>query len=127
MTHLTFTQTHEWLQPNASHSEASIGISHHAQHLLGDVVFIDLPEIGQTFAKGDEIGVIESVKAASDLYAPVSGTVIAVNEELTTTPALVNTHPETRGWLIKIKVQDAEEITTLMDADAYQAFLNEDH
>jgi glycine cleavage system H protein len=125
MNMLRFTTTHEWVQ--SSDDEVIMGITDHAQQLLGDLVFIELPEVGQSFIAGDELGVVESVKAASDFYAPVSGVVTAVNEEALNNPALVNTNPDSAGWLVKIKPDDIHEIETLLDAEQYKKIIIEEH
>ena len=101
MADLKFTRTHEWLKSNGT--EMTIGITEHAQQLLGDMVFVELPEKGDEVNAGDELGVVESVKAASDFYAPISGVVIAVNQQVSENPALVNSDPYGAGWLVKIK------------------------
>ena len=100
-----------------------VGITVHAQDALGDVVFVDLPEVGATFAQGDVAGVVESVKAAADLYMPVSGEVIEVNEALRADPALANSDPLAAGWFFKVKVSDASQLGTLMDSVAYDTLL----
>ncbi len=120
-----FTDTHEWLQQGAE--DVTIGITDHAQQLLGDMVFVELPEIGDEVEAGDELGVVESVKAASDFYAPVSGVVTAVNEEVMENPSLVNSEPYSTGWLVKMKASDAAEIDALLDAEQYQEEIAEDH
>lgn len=122
---LKFTQTHEWL--NSEQGDMVIGITEHAQQLLGDMVFVDLPEAGDEVSAGDELGVVESVKAASDFYAPISGVVVAVNQELSENPALVNSDPYGAGWLVKMKASHPEEINALLDADQYQKEIAEDH
>lgn len=120
--HLTYSRTHEWVayQENAT---AVIGITAHAQQLLGDVVFVELPEVGAHLELGKEFGVIESVKAASDLYSPLTGEVIAVNEALRTNPALVNADPYEKGWIIKVRVRAEAEREGLMNAQAYQTHI----
>lgn len=105
----------------------TIGITDHAQQLLGDLVFIDLPEIGRDVKAGDELGVVESVKAASDFYAPISGTVVAINEAVQQNAALVNQSPEQTGWLVKIKASNPNEIAELLSAEQYQHHIAEDH
>lgn len=115
---LRFTQTHEWL--DATDDDMVIGITSHAQALLGDMVFVELPPIGLEVTAGDELGVLESVKAASDFYAPISGVVSAVNEQVNDNPALVNSDPYGAGWLVKIRPTDLEEINELLDDEAYQ-------
>lgn len=125
MSDLKFTTTHEWLL--AEQDDVVIGITDHAQQLLGDMVFVELPEVGDFVAAGDELGVVESVKAASDFYAPVSGTVIAVNEAVVDNPALVNTDPYSEGWLVKLKPSEPDEIQELLNADQYQTEIAEGH
>jgi len=120
MTTTWYTQDHEWLR--VENGVATIGITNHAQEQLGDLVFVELPEVGRKVAKGEAAAVVESVKAASDVYTPVSGEVTAVNGEVTGDPALVNREAESGGWLMQIKVADASETEGLMDAAAYQAF-----
>ncbi len=116
--HLKFTPTHEWVNPSAT--EMIMGITDHAQQLLGDMVFVELPDIGRSVKAGDEIGVVESVKAASDFYAPISGIIVAVNQAVNQNPALVNSDPYGAGWLIKIKALHPEDINTLLDAEQYE-------
>lgn len=125
MNDLKFTSTHEWLKSEAN--EVTIGITDHAQQLLGDMVFVELPEIGDTVNAGDELGVVESVKAASDFYAPISGVVTAVNEAIVANPAIVNADPYSEGWLVKLKPSHPEEINELLSADQYQNEIAEDH
>ncbi len=103
----------------------TVGITEHAQELLGDMVFMDLPEVGATFAAGEECAVAESVKAASDIYSPVSGEIIAVNDALNDSPELVNSEPYQDGWLFQIKASDESELDSLLDADAYKASIDE--
>lgn len=122
---LKFTETHEWL--DASDDDMIIGITDHAQALLGDMVFVELPQIGDELNAGDELGVLESVKAASDFYAPISGVVIAVNEQVTENPELVNTDPYGAGWLVKMRAHELEEIHALLDEEEYQNEIAEDH
>jgi len=114
-----FTEDHEWIAVDGE--TATIGITEHAQEQLGDLVFIELPETGRKLAKGEEAVVVESVKAASDVYAPVSGEITEVNVQLGEDPALVNRSAQKDGWLFKLKLSDASELAELMDADAYQA------
>ena len=123
--HLKFTQTHEWV--NTAETEMVIGITEHAQQLLGDMVFVDLPDIGKEVSAGDEIGVVESVKAASDFYAPIGGVIVEVNQQVNQNPALVNTDPYGAGWLVKIKANHPDEIDLLLDAEQYQEVTAEDH
>ncbi len=116
-----YTKDHEWITLEGD--TATVGISDHAQEQLGDIVFVELPEVGKQLAKGAEAAVVESVKAASEVYAPVAGEVVAVNEALADGPGVVNSDPEGGGWFVKIKVADPKDVEALMDIDAYQAFL----
>ncbi|MFT0179654.1 MULTISPECIES: glycine cleavage system protein GcvH [Pseudomonas] len=116
---LRYAASHEWARLEADGS-VTVGISDHAQEALGDVVFIELPDVGKTLAAGDQAGVVESVKAASDIYAPVGGEVIAVNEALADAPEQVNGEPY-GAWFFKLKPQDAAELDRLLDADGYRA------
>ncbi|WP_267434498.1 glycine cleavage system protein GcvH [Sphingomonas sp. GM_Shp_1] len=116
-----FTEDHEWIDVDGD--VGTVGISDYAQGALGDIVFVDVPEEGRELAKGDEAAVVESVKAASDVYAPVSGTVIEGNAQLADEPGLVNTDPEGEGWFFKITLSDASELDGLMDETAYAAFV----
>lgn len=113
-----FTETHEWIDP--TDDDMIVGITAHAQELLGDMVFVELPQIGLEVQAGDELGVLESVKAASDFYAPISGVVTSVNESVNENPALVNSDPYGSGWLVKIRATDLEEINSLLDDEEYQ-------
>ncbi len=116
---LLYSATHEWVTTEGD--EVTVGISDYAQHALGDVVFVELPEVGQTVGQGESFGVVESVKAASDLNAPVSGEVTAINEALVDAPDTVNSDPYGDGWMIKLRVSDFEnERASLMDAQAYE-------
>jgi glycine cleavage system H protein len=116
-----FTEDHEWIDVDGD--VGTVGISDYAQSQLGDIVFVDVPEAGKQIAKGDEAAVVESVKAASDVYSPVSGTVIEGNAALGDEPALVNTDPEAEGWFFKITLSDTAELGALMDEAAYEAFV----
>jgi glycine cleavage system H protein len=116
-----FTRDHEWVRLDGD--IATVGITKHAADQLGDVVFVETPEAGKTFGKGDSFAVVESVKAASDVYAPVSGEVVEGNAALSSAPEIVNADPEGEGWFAKIKVSDAGQIDDLMDRAAYDAFL----
>lgn len=120
-----FTSTHEWLA--CVGEEMIIGITDHAQQLLGDLVFVELPEIGNTVKAGEELGVVESVKAASDFYAPISGTITAINEKVRQDVALINQSPEDAGWLVKIKANNPDELGKLLDKDQYQHQISEEH
>lgn len=123
-TNLRYAKSHEWVLDHQD-GTVSVGISDHAQEALGDVVFVELPEVGQTLTQGKEFGVIESVKAASDLYAPVSGEVIEINAALEDSPETVNDAPYEGGWLMKVRLTD-QNLDGLLDADAYQATLSTD-
>ena len=118
MSELLFTDEHEWLRPEGG-STCVIGITDYAQEQLGELVYVELPEVDSRCEKGDEIAVIESVKAASELYAPVTGTVLEVNEALIEDPSLVNNDPLGDGWFIKVELADPEELQELMSGDAY--------
>lgn len=121
---LKYTREHEWLREE-SDGVFIVGITEHAQTLLGDMVFIDLPEEGRKVSAGDDCSVAESVKAASDIYAPVSGEIVAVNRDLEDSPELVNSEPYGGGWIFKIKASDSAELAALLDAAAYEALLAE--
>ena len=117
---IKYTKDHEWVQ--AEGGNATVGITVHAQDALGDVVFVDLPEVGQGYAQGEVAGVVESVKAAADVYMPIAGEVTEVNEALRADPSLANSDPMKAGWFFKIKVDDASQIDALMDATSYEKF-----
>jgi glycine cleavage system H protein len=117
-----FTQDHEWIEVDGD--TATVGITDYAQGQLGDIVFAEVPAVGAALTKGGDAAVVESVKAASDVYAPVSGTVTENNTALEADPALVNTDPEGEGWFFKLTLSDAGELDGLMDAAAYQAFVD---
>ena len=117
-----FTADHEWINIE-DHEAAVVGITLHAQEALGDVVFVDLPEVGKTYSKGEIAGVVESVKAAADIYMPVAGEIVEVNEELRANPALANTDPMGNGWFFKVHVTNMAEFDQLMDPPAYDALL----
>ncbi|MGJ7461798.1 glycine cleavage system protein GcvH [Halomonas sp. MA07-2] len=117
---LRYADSHEWVLDNGD-GTVTVGISDHAQEALGDVVFVELPEVGRTLALKEEFGVIESVKAASDLYAPVAGEVIAVNEALEDAPETVNEAPYEGGWIMKVRLDDSAQLDDLLDADGYAA------
>jgi len=114
---LKYSKEHEWVA--TEESVATIGITDHAQEQLGEIVFIELPSVGEKVSKDDPFGVVESVKAVSDIYAPVSGTVVEVNEDLPESPEVVNEDPYGDGWLIKVKVSDPADLEDLMDNDEY--------
>jgi glycine cleavage system H protein len=115
-----YTEDHEWLKTEGD--IATVGITVHAQDALGDVVFVELPEVGATLAQKDTAGVVESVKAAADVYMPVSGEVVEVNEALRDDPSLVNSDPLGAGWFFKVKLSDASQLDALMDETSYTAF-----
>ena len=114
---LKFLSSHEWVSVDGD--VATVGVSDHAQELLGDLVFVELPEVGATVSAGDSVAVIESVKAASDTYAPVSGEIVEVNEELEDSPERINDDPYGDGWMYRVKMDDAAEVNDLLDADSY--------
>jgi glycine cleavage system H protein len=116
-----YTKSHEYVRVEGG--MGVVGITDHAQTQLGDVVFVELPPIGQRLSKGDEAATVESVKAAAEVSAPVSGTVVEINGALADSPGLVNQDPTGRGWFLKIELSDAAEVDSLMDEDAYRAFL----
>jgi glycine cleavage system H protein len=116
-----YTQDHEWIEVDGT--TATVGITNYAQEQLGDIVFAEVPAVGSTLKKGGDAAVVESVKAASDVYAPVSGLVVEGNGALEGNPALVNTDPEGAGWFFRLTLSDPSELDSLMDADAYQAFV----
>jgi glycine cleavage system H protein len=118
-----YTKDHEWIK--VSGETGTIGITDYAQHELGDVVFVELPSVGKQITAGKVFGTIESVKAVSEIFAPVSGEVTETNAALTTTPEVVNSDPHGAAWLIKAKLSNPAEVSTLMDAAAYQAFISE--
>ncbi|MCU7851270.1 MAG: glycine cleavage system protein GcvH [Candidatus Thiodiazotropha sp. (ex Monitilora ramsayi)] len=124
---LRYAKSHEWLRDEGD-GTATIGISEHAQELLGDLVFVDLPEVGTNVEAGGDCAVVESVKAASDVYSPVTGEVIEVNESLDDAPETINEDAFGNGWMFKVKLDDAGELDSLLDADAYDALVaEEDH
>lgn len=122
---LKYAPSHEWARLE-SDGTVSVGISDHAQDALGDVVFVELPEVDAVFSAKGEVGVVESVKAASDIYAPVSGKIIAVNSQLEETPELVNDSPYADGWFFKIAPDNIDELADLLDASAYQTLCDEE-
>jgi glycine cleavage system H protein len=121
MSTIRFTKDHEWIQVDGT--VGTVGITDYAQHALGDVVFVEVPEAGRKVAKGGEAAVVESVKAASEVYSPVSGTVVEGNAELADQPALVNESPEDRAWFFKIELSTPSELDELMDRAAYDEYL----
>ena len=121
MSEMKFTKDHEWIRLDGD--VATVGITDHAQTALGDVVFVELPEVGRIVAAGEACAVVESVKAASDIYAPISGKVVEVNHALSDNPGLVNTSPLADGWFFRLEPSDAAELEALMDETAYAAYL----
>ena len=122
---LRYATSHEWIRIEDD-GTANVGISDHAQDALGDIVFVELPEPGTSVNAKDEVAVVESVKAASDIYSPVSGSIIAINETLLDAPETVNSSPYENGWFFKIKVSDAAELEELMDAEGYSEHCEEE-
>ena len=121
MSEKKYSKEHEWI--SLENEIATVGITNHAQDSLGDIVFIELPEIGKIVKAGDQVGVVESVKAASELYSPVSGIIIEINNELQNTPQLLNTDPEDKGWYMKIKLENTNELSKLMNFDQYKEII----
>ncbi len=117
---IKYTEDHEWLKVEGD--TATVGITVHAQDALGDVVFVDLPEVGKVLAPRDVAGVVESVKAAADVYMPVSGEIVEVNEALRADPSLANSDPQGTGWFFKVRLSDASQLDALLDETAYTAF-----
>ncbi|EKO3960369.1 glycine cleavage system protein GcvH [Vibrio fluvialis] len=122
---LKFTDSHEWVRDNGD-GTVTIGISEHAQEMLGDVVFVELPEVDSECDAGESFSLVESVKAASDIYAPVSGVIVEVNEDLQDSPELINEQPYEGGWIVKVKLSDAAELDDLKDAEEYLSSIEED-
>ena len=121
---IKYTKDHEWVQSTGADA-ATVGITVHAQDALGDVVFVELPEVGKTFAQGDVAGVVESVKAAADVFMPLSGEITEVNEALRADPSLANSDPLKSGWFFKIKLSEPAQVDALMDATTYDKFAAE--
>ena len=121
MTENKYSKDHEWI--SIENEIATIGITDHAQESLGDIVFIELPKLGRLINAGDQVGVVESVKAASDLFSPISGEIIEVNNELIKSPQLINNDPENSGWYMKIKLNNIEESKKLMNFDEYKKII----
>jgi glycine cleavage system H protein len=121
MSTLKFTEEHEWIRVEGD--TGTVGITDYAQEQLGDVVYVELPAVGKQVEKGKEMAVVESVKAASEVYAPVSGSIVAVNDKLAAEPAIVNAEPLAGGWFVKIKLGDAKELDGLMDEAAYSKYV----
>ncbi len=121
MSQTYFTSDHEWIRVEGD--TATVGITDYAQEQLGDIVYVELPQVGKTVTKGDEAAVVESVKAASEIYAPASGEVVAVNNDLEGVPGVVNEDPSGKGWFLKLKLKDPSELDALMSEQQYQEFL----
>ena len=122
---LKYAASHEWVRDEGD-GTYTVGITDHAQSLLGDMVFIDLPDVGDEITAGDDCAVGESVKAASDIYAPLSGEIVAINEELEDSPELVNSDAFEEGWLFRVKASDSSELASLLDAEAYAESIDEE-
>jgi glycine cleavage system H protein len=121
MSDVRYTKQHEWVRLDGD--LATIGISNYAQQQLGDIVFVELPEVGRQVSQGGSMAVVESVKAASDVYAPISGEVVEANGALESDPALVNQSPEDQGWFCRLRISEQSQLTKLMDAEAYKAYV----
>ena len=122
---LRYTKSHEWVKQDDD-GNVVVGISDHAQELLGDLVFVEVPEVGTTLSAGDDCAVVESVKAASDVYSPLNGEVVEANEALSETPELINSDPYGDGWIFKVKLSDTAELDELLDASGYDAVIAEE-
>lgn len=122
---LKFTDSHEWIRDNED-GTVTIGISEHAQQMLGDVVFVDLPDVEDTVTAGESFSLVESVKAASDIYSPITGEVVEINEELEDSPELINESPYEDGWIARIKLEDPSELDSLKDAQSYLDSIEEE-
>ncbi|MFP3892186.1 glycine cleavage system protein GcvH [Exiguobacterium indicum] len=120
---LRYSEEHEWVE--VSGNKARIGITDFAQHELGDIVFVELPEVGDTISANEPFGSVESVKTVSELYAPITGKVVAINENLSDSPELVNESPFEGAWMVDIEIEDASQVEALMDAAAYKSMINE--
>ncbi|PZQ66348.1 MAG: glycine cleavage system protein GcvH [Variovorax paradoxus] len=121
MSNVKYTKDHEWVQTD-DNATATVGITVHAQDALGDVVFVDLPEVGKAFAQGEVAGVVESVKAAADVYMPLTGEITEVNEALRADPSLANSDPTGAGWFFKVRLSEPAQLDALLDATAYEKF-----
>jgi glycine cleavage system H protein len=119
---IKYTKDHEWVRQEADAALVTVGITVHAQDALGDVVFVDLPDVGKNFAQGEVAGVVESVKAAADVFMPVSGEIVEVNEALRADPSLANSAPMDGGWFFKVRVSEAAQLEALLDDTAYEKF-----
>ena len=122
---LKFTDSHEWVRDNGD-GTATIGISEHAQEMLGDVVFVDLPDVEDEVEAGESFSLVESVKAASDIYSPITGEVVEINEELEDSPELIDEEPYEGGWIVKVKLSDPSELDDLKDAEEYLSSIEEE-
>ncbi|QLE34028.1 glycine cleavage system protein GcvH [Vibrio parahaemolyticus] len=122
---LKFTDSHEWVRDNGD-GTVTIGISEHAQEMLGDVVFVDLPDVEDEVEAGESFSLVESVKAASDIYSPVTGEIVEINEELEDSPELINEEPYEGGWIVKVKLSDPSELDDLKDAEEYLSSIEEE-
>ena len=122
MSEKKYSKDHEWV--STENDIATVGITNHAQESLGDIVFIELPEVGKTIKAGEQVGVVESVKAASELYSPISGKIIQVNDNLSKEPHLINSDAENKGWYMKIKMEKTDELEDLMDINQYKKIIN---
>ena len=122
--HLKYTNDHEWVELDGNGDTVTIGITAYAQQSLGDLVFVELPEVGTTLSSGDDFAVVESVKAASEVYTPVSGEVIEINEDLSDAPETINENPYTDGWIAKVKLSDKSELDDMMTAEEYEEHIN---
>ncbi|GEA52008.1 glycine cleavage system protein H [Vibrio breoganii] len=122
---LKFADSHEWVKDNGD-GTVTIGISEHAQQMLGDVVFVDLPEVEENIEAGDSFSLVESVKAASDIYAPITGEIVEINEELEDSPELINEEPYEGGWIVKVKLEDPSELDNLTSAEDYLASIEDE-
>ena len=127
MPNVKYTRDHEWIRVEQNSGDVPyiglVGITNYAQEQLGDIVFVELPELGTVMTRGDEVAVIESVKAASELYSPVSGEIVEINEELKNNPGLVNSDPENTAWFMKIKIANPDELNDLMDINQYNEII----
>lgn len=119
---LHYTKDHEWAKVEGN--QATIGITHHAQDALGEIVFVDLPTVGRELKKGDSFGAVESIKAVSDLYCPLSGKVVAVNSDLSGEPGRINANPYGDAWMVRLELQDSKELDALLDVEAYKKLVD---
>ena len=124
---LRYLSSHEWARLEDDGQTVTIGVTNYAQDMLGDVVYVELPEVGAELTAGDEAGVVESVKAASDIFTPVSGVVLEINEALEESPELVNSDPYNDGWFFKIRIKDKSELQSLLDAEGYAEVCESEH